>query len=292
VLEIPAPGSRQSGIGLVSGWLCAATSVAVRIDGKPLVTTAYGTARADTAPVCGDTNNGFGLLFNWALLGDGPHVVRAFADGVEFANAVFEVQTLGTPFLRGASGTYTLAGFPAAGASVDVEWAEGLQRFVMRSFTTGAAAAATTAAVPEARAASVQGVLENPTTGSFQSGIGVISGWICDATNVQIRIDNRPPVRAAYGTTRGDTQAACGDTNNGFGLLFNWALLGDGPHAIEVRADGVPLGSATFTVTTLGTPFLRGASGAYTLSGFPDAGSSVDLAWDEAQQGFVVVGMQ
>ena len=33
---------------------------------------------------------------------------------------------------------------------------------------------------------------------------------------------------AAYGTERLDTQAACGDTDNGFGLLFNWNLLDDG----------------------------------------------------------------
>jgi uncharacterized delta-60 repeat protein len=291
VLEIPSMGTKQSGIGLVSGWLCDAPSVGVRIDGRPLVMTSYGTTRGDTSAICGDANNGFGLLFNWALLGDGPHVIRAFANGVQFATSVFDVQTLGTPFLAGASGEYTLSDFPTAGASVDLAWAEGLQRFVIRDFSASGAAAATTSAVPPARPANTQGMLENPTTGSFQSGIGVISGWICDATDVQIRIDDRPPVRAAYGTTRGDTQAICGDANNGFGLLFNWALLGDGPHTIEVRADGVVLGTATFDVTTLGTTFLRGASGSYTLEGFPQTTSSVDVAWDEGQQGFVVVGM-
>lgn len=42
-------------------------------------------------------------------------------------------------------------------------------------------------------------------------------------------------------------------------------------------------------MTTLGTPFLRGASAWYTLPDFPTPGRSVDVAWDEGQQGFVVV---
>jgi len=295
VLEIPGNGSRQSGIGLISGWLCSAPSVSVRIDGRPLMGTAYGTTRADTQPACGDTNNGFGLLFNWALLGDGPHVIRAFAGGTQFARTVFDVQTLGTPFLRGASGTYTLPGFPSQGSSVDVAWAEALQRFVIRGRVAATSAAAGDAPVrvateiPPATSATVAGTLENPSPASFQSGIGLISGWVCNASTVQVRIDNRPPVRAAYGTNRSDTLEVCGDTNNGFGLLFNWALLGDGPHTIDVRADGMPIGSATFTVTTLGTSFLRGAQGSYTLPDFPAPGATVDVAWDEGQQGFVIV---
>lgn len=299
VLEIPANGTHQSGVGLISGWLCSAPSVSVRLDGGPLIDTSYGTGRADTQGACGDSNNGFGLLFNWGLLGDGPHVIRAFAGGTQFARAVFHVQTLGTPFLRGASGKYTLPGFPNAGGSVDVTWAEALQRFVISGRVAGTSAAgaprtmvanAVTTAVPPATSAAVAGVLENPVPGSFQSGVGLISGWICNASSVLVRIDNRPPVRAAYGTNRSDTQGVCGDSNNGFGLLFNWGLLGDGPHTIDVRADGMPIGTATFTVTTLGTSFLRGAAGSYTLPDFPAAGSSVDVSWDEGQQGFVIVG--
>ena len=297
VLEIPSPGSRQSGVGLISGWLCNVPSVEVRIDGRVAVQTAYGTTRADTTAACGDADNGFGLLFNWALLGDGPHVVRAFSGGRQFASARFRVTTFGEPFLRGASGAYTLPGFPQADGSVDVTWTEGLQRFVITKLAKGTAGA-TNAVAPGAAAASTTRAtnattpasLENPTSGSVQSGIGVISGWICNASNVFVRIDNRTPVRAAYGTSRSDTQGICGDTNNGFGLLFNWGLLADGNHTIEVRADGAIIASTTFSVTTLGTSFLRGASASYTLPDFPTAGRSVDVAWDEGQQGFVVVG--
>ncbi|HEV8711800.1 MAG TPA: hypothetical protein VGX03_03115 [Candidatus Binatia bacterium] len=76
-----------------------------------------------------------------------------------------------------------------------------------------------------------QGVLENPKDNSFQSGISVISGWKCTAGLVTITFDGGPAVQAAYGTTRADTRRACGDDgNNGFGSLWNWNLLGDGPH--------------------------------------------------------------
>lgn len=63
---------------------------------------AYGTERRDTTSVCGDSNNGFILPFNWNLLGEGTHTVRAFADGVEFDSATFTVPPLGTEFQRGA----------------------------------------------------------------------------------------------------------------------------------------------------------------------------------------------
>src|SRR4029453_17418890 len=59
---------------------------------------------------------------------------------------------------------------------------------------------------------------ENPASGSVQSGIGLISGWMCNANRIDIDIDGLATFQAAYGTGRDDTQGACGDTNNGFGL--------------------------------------------------------------------------
>ena len=50
------------------------------------------------------------------------------------------------------------------------------------------------------------GFLENPGANSFQSGIGVISGWTCDADEVEIVL-NGEPQEAAYGTARLDTEA-------------------------------------------------------------------------------------
>ena len=57
--------------------------------------------------------------------------MRAFADGVEFASAAFNVTTLGVDYLTGVSGEYTLPNFPQAGRSVTVRWAEPHQNFVI-----------------------------------------------------------------------------------------------------------------------------------------------------------------
>ena len=92
---------------------------------------------------------------------------------------------------------------------------------------------------------------------SFQSGIGVISGWVGAADTVEIEL-NGAVQPAAYGTERVDIQGACGDTDNGFGLLFNWNLLGDGEHVVIATVDGTELARTTVRVTTLGEEFVRG----------------------------------
>ena len=136
------------------------------------------------------------------------------------------------------------------------------------------------------------GSLENPRADSAQSGIGIISGWVCEAGQVEIDItteDGRVLLyKAAYGTERGDTERVCGDTDNGFGLLFNWNLLGDGEHEVAVLVDGTVLGQATVQVTTLGQEFLRGAEGRYVLDGFPTPGNSVVIEWEQSLQNFVI----
>ena len=141
-----------------------------------------------------------------------------------------------------------------------------------------------------ARPVWAQAALGNPQPGSYQSGIGVISGWVCEARQIEIEFDNDAANRwqAGYGTRRTDTQRVCGDSNNGFGLLFNWNLLGSGPHTVRAFADGVEFAHATVTVTTLGTEFLRGASREATLPNFPQAGTDIVLRWQEAQQNFVI----
>ena len=106
----------------------------------------------------------------------------------------------------------------------------------------------------------VRGNLENPGPASFQSGVGVLSGWVCAAAVVEIEL-NGIPQEAAYGTERLDTAGACGDTDNGFGLLFNWNLLRDGEHEVVALVDGVELDWARVTVTTLGQEFLRERNG-------------------------------
>src|SRR5262245_3500106 len=84
-----------------------------------------------------------------------------------------------------------------------------------------------------------QSRLEDPQPGSFQSGIGLIRGWVCDASRVDIEFDGGSTLQAAYGTPRADTADECQDDgNNGFGLVFNWNLLGTGTHTVRALRDG------------------------------------------------------
>ena len=289
IMENPQDGSFQSGAGVVSGWVCDAELVTIEIDGSLVLEAAYGTSRADTVAVCGDSANGFGLLLNWNILGDGPHDVRALADGEEFGRATVTVTTLGTEFLSGASGSFSLSDFPQAGTDVEIVWQETLQNFVIADLHSAALSSE-----PPSHIASQplsMGVLENPQANAFQSGIGVVSGWLCEAEQVEIEIDGLI-FEAAYGTSRNDTQAVCGDTNNGFGLLVNWNLFGDGPHDVRALADGEELGRVSVEVTTFGQEFLTNVEGSFTLSDFPQPGSSVEVEWHEALQNFVITDFQ
>ena len=132
------------------------------------------------------------------------------------------------------------------------------------------------------------GVLENPRAGSGQSGISVISGWVCEAETVEIAI-NGVPYPVPYGAARLDTEEACGDVDNGFGLLFNWNLLGDGEHDVVAMVDGEMLDQVTIAVTTLGAEYPTGLEGEYVLEDFPQVGASVVVRWEESLQNFTIV---
>ena len=114
-----------------------------------------------------------------------------------------------------------MADFPAPGAAVRLVWQPANQNFMLAP-----PAGAPPAVSPPRPAGGPPGSLENPGPASFQSGIGLLSGWVCDAAVVELEINGGPRVVAAYGTDRADTAAVCGDTDNGFGLLFNWKPAG------------------------------------------------------------------
>ena len=132
-------------------------------------------------------------------------------------------------------------------------------------------------------------ILENPAPDSHQSGISVISGWACDAQEIMIEIDAMS-FTAAYGTMREDTQEVCGDTDNGFSFLWNWSNNGDGEHTVRALSDGVEFGTATITVTTFGTEFLRDTQGSsiHILDDFPTTGEETRIQWAESLQNFVI----
>ena len=281
-LENPRAGSFQSGVGVISGWACHAHEIVIELDGTPL-RAGYGTTREDTRGVCGDTNNGFSLLWNWNNLGAGPHTVRALLDGVEFAHTTVHVTTLGEdPFPRGLSGTFALPAFPAAGETTTVQWEQSLQNFVITDGQPQTGEGSN-------RRAGINAILENPSLGSAQSGVGVISGWACAADEIVIEL-NGLPLRAGYGTTREDTRGVCGDADNGFSLLWNWNNLGAGTHTVRALLDGVEFATTTVRVTTLREePFPRGLSGTFPIPDFPHPGENKRLRWEQSLQNFVII---
>ncbi len=138
------------------------------------------------------------------------------------------------------------------------------------------------------------GRLENPGSHAFQSGIGALWGWVCEAEQVEIEIETEQGDfawhAAAYGLERLDTLDTCGDTDNGFVMLLNWNLLGAGAHTVVALVDGEELGRATVTVTTLGEEFLREVEGECVVADFPGEGQTVTLEWQQTLQNFVITG--
>ena len=284
-LENPGQHSFQSGVGVLSGWVCEADTVEVAVADLPVQVAGYGTQRVDTRGVCGDTDNGFGLLFNWNLLGDGEHEVVAWVDGVELGRAAATVTTLGEEFVRGVAGECIVADFPSPGETVELVWQQNQQNFVLADGPTPTGVTTRTGTPGVGR-------LENPGPNALQSGIGVISGWVCEAEGVEVELGPSGRRVAVYGTERVDTLDACGDTDNGFGLLFNWNLLGDGEHEVVAWVDDTELARTTVRVTTLGEEFVRGIEGACTVEDFPAPGETLTLKWQQNQQNFVVTGVE
>ena len=290
----PSDTSFQSGIGVLSGWVCNAERVVIEFD-RPngdvwREPAAYGTSRPDTASVCTDSNSGFGLLWNWNKLGAGQHTVRAVVDDIVLAEHTITVTTLGLgkEFPRGLSGEYEVPDFPEAGETTRIQWQEAQQNFAIVSGAGGGGGY-----VGDRMTAA----LENPQPGSFQSGISVLSGWVCEAETVKLVFENGVTGEtftepAGYGTSRTDTVDECGDKDNGFGLLWNWNRLGDGQHTVRALADGEEFAHSTFTVTTFGEEFARGLEGGAALEDFPTAGQTVTVEWEQALQNFVIMDRQ
>ena len=293
-LGIPAPGSIQSGISIVSGWKCTSNGLTARFDGGDDLPIAHGTPRRDTRGLCADPeeeNTAFVLQWNYSNLDDGEHLLEIFDGGELWRSVTFEVQRVaGAKFLSGAERCIVLEDFPSVNQEQPVEWQQASQSFVMVGECPSADAARS--ARLESPAQVVPGALENPGPGARMSGIGIVSGWRCSGNNITARFDDGDPIPVAYGTPRRDTRGQCDDPeriNNAYVLQWNYALLGDGEHTLRLFDDGVEFASAAFTVQTLGEPFVRGLSGEYLVDDFPEDGQAVILEWQQGKQGFGVV---
>ena len=133
-LEIPGPGTIQSGVGVISGWKCEVRGqLTVRFDGGQAIPLAYKLERRDTASACGDADNGFVSIWNWSNLEAGEHTVVAYDNGREFARSTFTVVTPGVEFLRDVTGTGSAV--LSNGQQATLQWDEASQRFVVVEFS-------------------------------------------------------------------------------------------------------------------------------------------------------------
>ena len=128
--------------------------------------------------------------------------------------------------------------------------------------------------------------LEIPTSQTTLSGIGVVSGWKCDAGDLTVRFDGGPPLPLVWGSERQDVlnAEACDHDRVGFVAIMNWGNLSDGQHTAVVYDDGVEFDRSTFDVVTTGEPFLRGASGQCLVDDFPAPGEQGRFIWDQSTQ--------
>ena len=139
--------------------------------------------------------------------------------------------------------------------------------------------------------------LENPSGGLFYSGIGVISGWKCEANGeLTVRFNGGEPISLVYGSERLDVleAGACASADVGFVAIWNWANLGDGTHTAVAYDDGVEFDRSTFKTTRLveDKDFVTGVSGRFRARDFPDPGVNVLLRWNQNVQGFVIEGVE
>lgn len=139
--------------------------------------------------------------------------------------------------------------------------------------------------------APTRGALENPGQQAVKTGIGVVRGWVCDATRVEVEI-NGSRIAAFYGQDRGDTRSVCGDANNGFLALVNWNLFGTGTHQVRLLADGQELVQRSVRIVTYGTAFLRGHAGQWKIADWPTAGTDTIIGWTEGLQNIEIVDIQ
>lgn len=88
--------------------------------------------------VCGKTNTGFGLLYNFNNLTPGVHGISVYADGVLFDSSTFTTfRSGGVPWLEGKSRRSYISDFPDIGKAAIVEWSQSDQNFkIVKSIDT------------------------------------------------------------------------------------------------------------------------------------------------------------
>ena len=124
-LDIPAPQTTLSGIGVISGWKCEAGELTIRFNDGPSLPLLHGAERKDVldAGACPHANVGFVSIMNWGNLGDGYHTAVVYDDGVEFARSRFRVVMPREAFTSAhVSGTCVSEDFPEPGDESLFAW--------------------------------------------------------------------------------------------------------------------------------------------------------------------------
>jgi hypothetical protein len=131
-LENPAANSTESGIGIISGFHCSAKNISFKLNGQDIGKAGTGTDRGDTQGLCGRSDTGFSLLFNFNLLEPGRHSLSMFADGQLFETRTFNTtRSAGQEFAQGKSKTILISDFPQTGHSTRLDWVTAKQAFVV-----------------------------------------------------------------------------------------------------------------------------------------------------------------
>ena len=141
-------------------------------------------------------------------------------------------------------------------------------------------------AVPQAA------VLESPAKGAALSGIGFISGWKCDASNITVTIDEGEHLSVAMHQDRADLliEKTCGDTiRHGFIRQINWGYVGDGEHVVVAYDNRVEFDRAMFTVGSTGEEFLKEVRRRSIIENFPTIGEDTLVEWNESTQHFEIL---
>ena len=257
--RIPLRSRFVAGVSAISGWACDAEEIVIEINGEPL-TAAYGTIRGDTSEVCGDTDNGFSLLWNWNNLGDGVHTARALIDGVPFAQSRVTVTTFGDEMLGDeAKATFTRDFVQAALDRYDSEGREA-------------------------------------TIAYYNSQASIEGEWYVFIIDENDLIVSHPVMPDLIGQDVKTFVGADGyelgkeiatATEDGHWIHYLWPNpAADGikepKHSWAVRHDGLIFGSGYY-----GPPNFQ----EYELLDFPDAGSKSTLQWSQPLQNFVITGV-
>lgn len=284
-LDSPVNGSFESGLAVVSGWVCEADSIHIQFDDAPPSRVAYGAERIESLETCADTENGFAAAINWADYGDGEHVMTLIIDDEPVTQVAVTVTTFGAQFLRGLQATATVTDFPTAGAQTQLLWSEPHQNFL----ATHGDLADRASMQPAAQTTLYN--LESPAIDGIESGRSLIRGWACDLASVEIALDHNPTrALVPYGSDRPDTSAVCGDIDNGFAIAINWNALTDGEHQLDLYFDGALMETRQFSVSTpAGSGTVSGIQRTYALNDFPVPGNQLELLWSEPHQNFRMI---